>query len=352
MECMSTNKAARDWRAVYVYDSETMWERWDSSGAKDPLVADGRFVPFRELPSGADSDEKTWVVESYDELIRLVGGLQYWNRDLDLWFRGEGGSHAHARPKALRSSDKWKEALKVQEWLRPVLKAHLHDRDSIVRDRSPLARLALLQHYGAGSPFLDVSRDPHVALAFALWWWKDDRIRSEPVRACGDKDPHQGFVSVFATPRISRAVNTLTDIGICVVDLMAELPSHCLRPHTQRAAFMGSQSALAAFLRREDFAEQNQDDLDAVRIARICVRNAGAAFENGPGDKGYFLRMYPRPAARKQDDGTSAVVDGDYLLTVLQHFAEGKGDVPPAPVKGFPDDATPRIKEKPPQGQP
>jgi hypothetical protein len=296
---------SRGWREVATVSLRELHRRWSSEGGGGLLE---RYEPGDDV----------WTVEGYPELVRLVGALHHDNPRLELWFRGQAGFHPSTVPRALRSAEDWRRSLELHRGLLEL--RHPDLRQDLLRGRAPVARLAILQHYGAPGPFLDATRDLAVALSFAL----------EPPER--DVAPESPEVLVFATPRPTTAVEIRPELGIVAVDLLAELPSRCLRPHLQRAAFLGDLECVAAHLAAlsprtgEDRCDEPPTAGAAVEELQIArIRLAG-------GRDDYPLRrlehMFAPPARHPGD------VDGDELLALLNDAVADRPDGFP----GFPFD--------------
>jgi hypothetical protein len=104
---------------------------------------------------------------------------------------------------------------------------------------------------------LDVSSSYEAATAFAF----------EGVASNRPKNAH---IRVFATPKPTTAVNPFYELEVCVVDLVAELPSYCLRPHVQRAAFIANITGLLSDLSKtSEYTPPPGCDLDDICIAHV-----------------------------------------------------------------------------------
>jgi len=112
-------------------------------------------------------------------------------------------------------------------------------------DRRSDSAMAVLQHYGARSYFLDVTHDATVALWFAL----NHFAKAGTALLDETADPHlffyplltaaylpanrpEGFVYVIAVPRGMQSSH--------LIDLDNSLPPHVLRVHRQRGALLAN----------------------------------------------------------------------------------------------------------------
>lgn len=306
----ATNPDAADWRSLSVVDASQLWIRWKSA-QKDKTK---RFSDSL-LDDDRSEDGNHWVVKSRIELVRLIGALQFYNQRASLWFRGENRRFKESQPRRYRTGGKGMDAvLRGMEWIQTSA-----ERSALLRDRSPLARLAILQHYNVPTSLLDVSASIDVAAAFAF------------LAAEGDERPPDSHVRVFVTPRVTDSINLFRDLGACVVDLVAELPSYCLRPHVQRAAFLGHMGAV-----RSDLGDSMGWYAQLAGLDDLCI--AHLKLTGSPRE--YLLQhplreaLFPAPSnsCRHCRDGTLADdLCGDLLLHKLRCLCSGG-----APVEGFP----------------
>ena len=251
---------AYNWRRLNVIDAHWLLRRWINQGPSqfDPLVA--------SAPKTLPADPAfVWRVTSQLYLLRLIGALQHANPRCTLWFRGVGEA-AHAE-RACPARSRPPKSLNTRAFIRLGLEwiAKLSYESHVFKNRGPLARLAILQHYGARTSFLDVTRDYRVGMFFAFTKLGPCPTLTSPPAHSRSIDPH---LMVFATPRVTASVNDFAEAGLCVVDLLAEMPSYCLRPHGQHAGFIG----LRETVRRDlDYKSLRgvRSTLDAVCIARI-----------------------------------------------------------------------------------
>jgi hypothetical protein len=234
--------APRHWARLHTQNLDDLWNRWRSNAQTfDPLTRKGRRP---EPPCGI------WVVKSELELVRLLGGLHWRNPQHTLWFRGEGGYHPKALPTRYRDGCNPKETKKGVRWLNKNAGV-----DTALRDRSPLARLALLQHYGCPTSFLDITLSYEVACAFAF-----------------EKQVEVAYLRVYALPRHTQSVSVFDDADVVLVDLRAEMPSYCLRPHVQQGGFLARREAAYCDIEGKKLANPKKASLDDLCIAHIELR--------------------------------------------------------------------------------
>jgi len=257
----------------------------------------------------------SWAVEDLLELTRLVGALQYQNPRCLLWFRGEHQWHQRATPSACRGSDKWACFL---EATRKFNKKRGEGR--LFSNRGDLARWAILQHYGAPTPLLDVTTSLRIATTLAI---KTVDYKKDKPLEWSRKRNKAAHLLVFATPRPLDGINIFAEAGLCLVDLVTELPSNCLRPHVQRAGFLGLTDIVAKGLDRcKKTPPDNEASLDCVRIARICITKP-INFT-----KLKIEHVFP-PASNHTTIGDDRDdMSGDYLLQALYELKVDINDFP------------------------
>lgn len=287
------------WVRLNVRTLADLHERWRSrpEASKDPLMGQERWP--------VEPSHPRWVVKSELELVRLLGALQWFNPDLALWFRGEGRFFASAPPARYRRDDDPLPAL--LRWFT----AHAA-RDRALRDRSPLERVALLQHYGCPTSMLDLSANLDVSCAFAA----------------EGEEPH---VRVYALPRHTRAISDFFELDTVLVDLRAALPSYFMRPHLQFAAFMGRRSATLS----DTAGGPCLADREAAMLDDLCVGHVRLAFDARK--RFYHPRLEARTLYPPPSSGcnvcSSTEMSGDFGL----HFLRCLGDKVEAPPESFPD---------------
>lgn len=321
---MSSFEKAYKWRRMSVFDGVDLKERWNAKirdMVDEPLL---KREPCSECTASNDHAcrSNSWAVENLLELTRLVGALQNQNPRCLLWFRGKRKMYQNATPKACREKDKWDDFLAMTKWFnRNAGKGRLFS------NRGELARWAILQHYGAPTPLLDVTTSLRMATVSALRKPKTNNEGKLDLIEESDS-PH---LSVFATPRPLDGINIFAEIGLCLVDLVAELPSHCLRPHVQRAGFLGLTDIVMGGLDRHEKPSVKEVSLDCVRIARICITKT---------DDFEILKIdhvFPPASKRTTIDNKRDDMSGDYLLRALRELNESSEPCEPCPLKkGFP----------------
>ena len=277
------------------------WRTNPDDTVDDDLLDPGRF----------NQETKVWTIKSEVELVRFLGALQWYNPRLKLWYRGEKEFYKSATPSRLRPGN---EPVLTQEGIK-WLNRHAW-RDRALRDRGPLARAAILQHYGCPTSLLDLSASHEMACAFAF----EPNVFSE------------SHLRVFALPRHQHPVTVFDDAGVVLVDLHAELPSYCLRPHVQQAALVATRLAVYNDIEGNNHVDA-VDALDPLCIAHLCLAFDGASRFYKP--RLDYGTLYPTPSlscrhcpfGEKRSD-----MNGDFLLHFLQCIAEQFRDAP----KGFP----------------
>lgn len=298
----------KHWSKLHTVNAVTMRKRWKANPDPKPiedLLDKDRFNP----------DTGVWKVKKEVEMVRLLGALQWHNPRMKLWFRGETSYFRNALPARLRvSAARANLTKKGIKWLDSVA-----GRDRALRDRNALARAAILQHYGCPTSLLDVSSSYDVACAFAF--------------AAGER--RGSHLRVYALPRHQHAVTVFDDTDIVLVDLSAELPSYCARPHVQQAAFLARREALIRDIEGKERIKRACAEVDFLCIAHIHLDFDGAS-------RFYKPRhdvLYPKASETCTKCSRRPNMNGDYLLHILgcEKFDIHKRKRP----IGFPDAHTP-----------
>jgi FRG domain-containing protein len=260
-------------------------------------------------------------VTSELELIRIIGALRWHNPGLELWFRGEPAYFSKALPSRIRDPKSGPLTPLGLGWLDS--KAG-HDR--ALRDRSPLARVAVLQHYGCPTSLLDLSASYDVACAFAF---------ASPVAG-------QSHLRIYATPRQRAAVSVFDDADVVLVDLRAELPSYCARPHVQQAAFLARREAVLADVSFGVAVEEPRGSVDGLCIAHLKLSfNGRARFYEPRIESGV---LYPQAGTACFRCSGKPDMNGDYLLHILNCYGDSEEHQRP---RGFPDAPSHMSVQKP-----
>jgi hypothetical protein len=258
----------------------------------DALVEDSRYA----------QDTNVWTVHDELELVRVLGGLQWLNPSFTLWYRGEGAYIASAEelPRRHRRSAAEDETTQGMAWIDRKAEC-----DRALRDRGPLARAAILQHSGCPTSLLDVTASYEVACAFAF-----------------ENCANASHLRVYALPRHTQAVTVLDDADVVLVDLRAELPSYCLRPHVQQAAFIARRAAVCSDIMCQRPVEPNDASLEA-----LCIAHLKLAFTGTTGAERFYNprkaanALYPPASLEPRAPHYLKRMDGDYLLYLLGKLA-------------------------------
>jgi hypothetical protein len=190
------------------------------------------------LEADVDSSEMAIVkdVESYRKLLELVAEIAALNPQYQLFFRGQTNAWNKGELERHVYAGLWRNE-PLDETLQKRIRllnnksdelvdayAHYYDKDRSANHyldrlkRSPLARWALLQHYGVcETPLLDVTRSLQVACTFARQ---------------GATYGH-GFVYVMALPYQHEAIAIDNVQGMTVMSLLGVTPSSARRPLNQ-----------------------------------------------------------------------------------------------------------------------
>lgn len=225
---------------AHVYTNRKLIE---SSQMLLPIKADDlerALTTKRVAPLKVDTDSNEIAiakdVESYRKLLELVAEIAAFNPQYQLFFRGQNNAWNNGELEKSVYSGIWRNDPSDED-LKDRL-ATLNNMSSALVEayanyyakvpsakvylnrlrRNPLARWALLQHYGVcETPLLDVTRNLQVACTFARQ---------------GAMHGH-GYVYVMALPYQREAI-TIDDVqGMTVMSLLGVTPSNARRPLNQ-----------------------------------------------------------------------------------------------------------------------
>jgi hypothetical protein len=249
--------------------------------------------------------------------MRLLGALQYLNPNLQLWYRGESNYYPTARSSRYRAETETDPTPRAIDWFNK----HAGE-DRGLRDRGPMERAAILQHYGVPTSLLDITSSIAVACAFAF------ENRNVP------------YLRIFATPRHTQATTNFVELPVVLVDLRAALPSYWLRPHVQEAAFIARREALSQEIAGEPRLAEKDASLDD-----LCVGHIRLTFD---GSRTFFRprldarTLYP-PATRACKLCGTPDLNGDHGLHFLRCLVKKYGSGAPS---NFPDNFAERHEKR------
>ena len=134
-------------------------------------------------------------------------------------------------------------------------------------------------------------------------------------------------------PRHQHAVTVFDNPDVVLVDLSAELPSYCARPHVQQAAFIARRGAAYNDIEADDPVHEEDADIDALCLAHIGLQFDGAARFYEP--RKAAATLYPKSGTACSQCGTKQPdMNSDYLLHILECF-KSPNNLPKPP--GFPE---------------
>jgi hypothetical protein len=226
-------------------------------------------------------------VKNYDELVRNVAQISYWNRHLMLYYRGQSKDFMdHEQKSTLLPSiyrskaDEAKRDIKHRfEVLNSCVKSlqasfsshKLKIAGTHIIHKFQEVSWALLQHYEVcGTPLLDLTHSLHVASSFAYH--------------LGEKT---GVVYVLALPWMNDAIGYNSHEEIINLRLVSSCPPQAQRPFFQEGYLAGQ----FPNYKLDDPKRSPQFDLSRRVIAKFCFdKNPdfwGSGFMNIPEDKLY-----------------------------------------------------------------
>jgi hypothetical protein len=145
---------------------------------------------------------------------------------------------------------------------------------------------------------------------------------------------------VYALPRNAESVSVFEELDAVLVDLRAEMPSYCLRPHVQEGGFLARKGAAYSDIMRQPMIEETAAALDELCIAHIHLDIDGGR------KRFYWPRhvagaLYPKASTSCQECDRSKVpkkdLNGDYILHLLTCLAAKDREHLFEPGRAFPD---------------
>lgn len=133
---------------------------------------------------------------------------------------------------------------------------------------TPLARWALLQHYGVcDTPLLDLTRSLQVACSFASGG--DDGV---------------GYVYVLGLPYQNQAITTDTESDITCMSLLGVTPSNARRPLVQEGYLACDGNWWRVYSRADRYSGDRDVDFSSRLLAVIQVYLGGSFWESCPNE--------------------------------------------------------------------
>ena len=145
------------------------------------------------------------AISSVEELSRAVGEIQERHPDLELWFRGQRHDRPLVPSAARFVDDPWiRAALAIFEAAWSVAANHMIPVLTKETERSLplLAAMAVLQHYGFKSWFVDVTADAIIGAWFAVHNFQEQQAIVKPTALLSDHLPSP-YLSDYALARVS-----------------------------------------------------------------------------------------------------------------------------------------------------
>lgn len=178
-------------------------------------------------------------VETYDDLVRDVAQIMYYNRNLTLFFRGQSKDYANDNSTIIKPSIYRKKPNEKRIMLKErfVLLQHKSDelkklfKESEVKyagtnliNKYPEIVWSLLQHYEVcDTPLLDITHSLHVACSFAF-----DRNKEKT-----------GIIYVLGMPWQNDAIGYNSYEELINLKLMSVCPPQASRPYFQEGYLAG-----------------------------------------------------------------------------------------------------------------
>jgi hypothetical protein len=223
---------------IFTYNqrSEKVFNFRDhSSSVKKTWEANYTYVNYVRRSDG-------YPVKSFRELVELTGRVAIWNKQYDIFFRGQNHDYKNKNDKSdiypticrpeQNSTGKYKASVKTRtidkrlEQLKNFIQylytserkpfRYKRSRNFIEMDQ------ALIQHYCIlPTPLIDITQSLRVAATFAL------------------RKSQTGYLYVFGLPYPHGSISYFIDNNIVLVKLQNSCPSDALRPRYQEGFLVG-----------------------------------------------------------------------------------------------------------------
>lgn len=222
------------------------------------------FVPGNEFTEtatcGQVRKQKPYPVQNYLDLAQRIAELQFRNKDLVLFFRGQTsdhknkGSNTTIKPSILRGSSSREDPSEAElnrrfselsfaedQLISAYTKYTKFGLDVLKRQR--VLRWTLLQHYEVvPTPLLDVTTSLRIAASFASNSNKDSAV-----------------LMVLGVPQISGAVSVSAEAGIQTIRLSSVSPPTAIRPHIQEGYLIGEYPELSDLQQKTNYRHVETD---------------------------------------------------------------------------------------------
>lgn len=185
-------------------------------------------------------------VVSYLDLARRVAELQFRNRDLLLFFRGQSSDHRNRanntclKPTIFRSQSfrikddelarRYSKLNSAEAALINAYKAKIISDTGILL-RQQIVRWSILQHYEVcPTPMLDVTHSLRIATSFAS---------IDHSKEC--------YIMVIGVPNLSGVITACAEAGLQIIRLSGVCPPSAVRPHIQEGYLLTQYPEISEF---------------------------------------------------------------------------------------------------------
>ncbi len=231
--------------------------------------------------------KEAYPVKNFRELVEQVAQIAYWNKDVQLFFRGQEQDYYNKEnsssfyPSIYRGERVTQEQIDLKfdtlsiasKMLCNFLIKEKLTGASDVRKRKYI-QWSILQHYEVcPTPLLDFTQSLRVACSFALM----------------NGDRHNGYVFIFGLPYLTNRISINSEHDLATIRLLSICPPEALRPYFQEGYLSATEEITTNY--------DSKDELDFNRrlIAKIEISNARDFWEDG-------LSILPRDSLYPIDD--------------------------------------------------
>ena len=183
-----------------------------------------------------------YPTKSYRELVELTAQIAIWNKQYDMFFRGQNHDYKNKKEKSdiypsicrpeFNPKGKYKASIKTHTIDKRLVQLHSFINYLSSTEKYPLRirrsknflemDYALIQHYGIlPTPMIDITQSLRVAATFAL------------------RKSKTGYLYVFGLPYPHGSISYFIDNNIVLVKLQNSCPSNALRPRYQEGFLVG-----------------------------------------------------------------------------------------------------------------
>lgn len=233
-------------------------------------------------------------VANYEELVKKVGRIAFYNRVNTLFYRGQSddfkeGDKSTCLPTIYRKKEgqdriQLKKRFEILDTSSSKLREAFRNvstkwAGTSIATKYQEVRWSLLQHYEilqktGGTPVLDFTHSLHIACSFAI----DDK-----------KDRKYGYVLLFGLPGTNQPINYFVNDEIFIVRLLNFCPPSAYRPFFQEGYCAGH----FPLDRLDESSRKDQFDFARRIIAKFIIPNDSTQFFGNSFKKVPDKLLYP-----------------------------------------------------------